>query len=152
MKRRILWALMLALLLALTACGAPAKEPADLNGVYAACQEYLPDMMVLDDTTMLNFLGIHAEDCTQVIAAVCAAGLQADEVWLIQAKDQDALNRLTALAQTRQTAKEDETESYLPDQYVIVKEGKILTQGLYLAYLVSPRVDDMQAAFENAVK
>lgn len=152
MKKGILWALMLALLLSLTACGAPAKEPADLNGVYAACQEYLPDMMVLDDTTMLNFLGIHAEDCTQVIAAICAAGLQADEVWLIQAKDQDALNRLTALAQTRQTAKEDETESYLPDQYAIVKEGKILTQGLYLAYLVSPRVDDMQAAFENAVK
>ena len=40
--------------LSLTACGAPAKEPVDLNGVYAACQEYLPDMMVLDVTTSIG--------------------------------------------------------------------------------------------------
>ncbi len=152
MRRVILCALALTLALSLAACGAPAKESADLSAVYTACQEYLPDMMVLDDTTMLNFLGINAADCSQVITAICAVGLQADEVWLIQAKDQDALNRLTALAQTRQTAKEDETESYLPDQYAIVKEGKILTEGLYLAYLVSPHVEQMQAAFEKAVK
>ncbi len=136
----------------MAACGTSVKKPADLKAVYTACQEYLPEMMVLDEDSMLNYLEIDAADCDQVIASACAAGLQADEVWLIQAKDQDALSRLKALAQTRQTAKEDETESYLPDQYKIVKEGKLLTEGLYLAYLVSPNAEQMQTAFENAVK
>ena len=140
------------MLASLTACGKEAAEDVDLQKIYDSYQEYLPDMMVLDDDTMFNSVGVNPEDCTQVIVAFCAAGLQADEVWLIQAKDQAALDRLLALAKTRQTAKEDEMEFYLPDQYVIVKESKTLTQGLYLAYLVSPHVQELQTAFENAVK
>lgn len=152
MKKILVCVLSLLMLVSLAACGKDAGKDAELQKLYDSYQEYLPDMMTLDSDTMLNLLGIKAEDCTQVIAAVCSAGLQADEVWLIQAKDQAALDRLTALARTRQTAKEDETESYLPDQYVIVKESKLLTEGLYLAYLVSPHVQEMQTAFENAVK
>lgn len=152
MKKILVYVLSLLMLISLAACGKDAAKDVDLQKIYDSYQEYLPNMMVLDDNTMFNLLGIKAEDCTQVIAAVCSAGLQADEVWLIQAKDQAALDRLLALAKTRQTAKEDETESYLPDQYVIVKESKTLTDGLYLAYLVSPHVQELQTAFENAVK
>lgn len=155
MKKLMTFALAFVLVLSMTACGgqeAPAETAVDLDALYTTYQQTLPEMMELDETTMLNFLGINAEDCTQVIAAVCANGLQADEVWLIQAKDSEALERLTALAQTRQAAKEDETVSYLPDQYTIVTESKLLTEGLYLAYLVSPDVETLSAAFESAVK
>ena len=152
MKKILVCVLSLLMLISLAACGKNAAKDVDLQKIYDSYQEYLPDMMVLDDNTMFNLLGIKTADCTQVIAAVCSAGLQADEVWLIQAKDQAALDRLLALTKTRQTAKEDETESYLPDQYVIVKESKTLTDGLYLAYLVSPHVQELQTAFENAVK
>lgn len=152
MKKILICVLSLLMLASLTACGKEAAEDVDLQKIYDSYQEYLPDMMVLDDDTMFNSVGVNPEDCTQVIVAFCAAGLQADEVWLIQAKDQAALDRLLALAKTRQTAKEDEMEFYLPDQYVIVKESKTLTQGLYLAYLVSPHVQELQTAFENAVK
>lgn len=155
MKRILIFALTAALLLSVTACGgaeAPQEAAVDLSSLYTSYQQTLPEMMVLDEGTMLSFLGIQAEDCVQVITAVCANGLQADEVWLIQAKDSQALERLTTLAQTRQAAKEDETVSYLPDQYTIVTESKLLTEGLYLAYLVSPDVDTLAAAFDAAVK
>lgn len=152
MKRIMICALALLLVLSLAACGEDKTKDVNLDELYASFGEYLPEMMTLEGDMLLNYLGIDAGDCTKVIAAVCANGLQADEVWLIQAKDQDALNRLLALAQSRQSAKEDETESYLPDQYAIVKEGKLLTEGLYLAYLVSPSAQQMQTAFENAVK
>lgn len=158
MKRMIAWILAALLMLSMTACGGnsepteAAKEPVDLAALYESFGEYLPAMMQMDETTMLNFLGINAEDCTQVIAAITADGLAADEVWLIEAMDEEALERLKTLAETRLSAKKDETIEYLPNEYVIVEKGVILTEGLYLAFLVSPDVDSMMAAFSEAVK
>ena len=153
MKKITAIVLCAALLLSLAACGGePAKAPVDLNALYESFSASLPEMWVLDDDTRLNFLGIKADDCAQVITAIPAGSLAADEIWLIEAKDADALARLKTLAETRMTAKADETLNYLPDQYVFVEKGVILTEGLYLALIVSPDVDNLKAAFEAAVK
>ena len=154
MKKAFALIMTLALLLSLAACGseaAPAAEPIDLNAVYESMQETLPDMFVIDETTMLNFLGIQADDCLQVIAAVSNDGLRADEVWLIEAADEAALERLQKLAETRLTAKEDETITYSPDQYAIVEKAVLMTEGNYLVFLVSPDVDTLKATFEAAL-
>lgn len=154
--KKLIRVLLSAVLLAgmLSGCGAEKKEEknVELTAVYAAMQQTLPEMMTLDAENMLNLLGIQAEDCTQAIAAVCAVGLQADEVWLLQAKDAQALERLKTLAESRMAAKLDETESYLPDQYVIVKKGVTLTDGNYLAFLISPDVETLQTVFQDAMK
>lgn len=154
MKKLICMILAAALMTGLlTGCGAQKKEKeVDLTGVYTKMQETLPEMMTLDAENMLNLLGIQADDCVQAIAAVCAVGLQADEVWLLQAKDAQALERLKTLASSRMAAKLDETESYLPDQYVIVKKGVTLTDGNYLAFLISPDVEALQTVFQDAMK
>lgn len=149
MRKIIALVLACALLLGMTACGSAAKN-VDLSALYSEYEGTLPAMLVLDDTTMLNFLGIHAEDCTQVVAAICADGLRSDEVWLIEAKDSAALERITQLANTRLQAKEDETKCYNPDQYSVVEQAVLLTDGLYLALLVSPDVDALKATFEAA--
>ena len=99
---------------------------------------------------MLNFVGVEAADCNQVIIAISGEGMRTDEVWLIEAKDEAALEKIKGLAGVRQVAKEEETVTYAPDQYAVVTESQLLTNGLYLAYLVSPDVDAMKAAFEGA--
>lgn len=151
MKRLFALALAALLILGLAACGQKAPQ-ADLNKVYEGYQSFLPEMMVLDDTYRMNLLGIDSADCTQAITAICGEGMRADEVWLIQAKDSAAMERIAKLANNRIQAKLDETESYVPDQFVIVQQGKIVQQGLYLALLVSPEVQSMVSAFEAAVK
>ena len=157
MKKIISIILAAALLLSLAACGssapaAPAKDPVDLNALYESFGSSLPEMWVLDEDMMLNMFGIQASDCNQVITAIVSTGLEVDEIWLIEAKDADAMSRLKAMAESRMTAKADETVDYLPDQYVFVEKGVILTEGLYLALIVSPDVDNLKAAFEAAVK
>ena len=112
----------------------------------------LPEMMQLDETTMLNFLGIAAEDCTQVIAAICTDGMKTDEVWLVEAKDAAALERVKALAETRLKAKTEETISYAPDQYAIVEKAELLTQGNYLALIVTAEAAALASVWEGAVK
>lgn len=153
MRKKIVWVLLAVLVLNLTACaGGEKAKPVDLNAVYEDFQDTLPEMLVLDETLMMNLFGIPAEDCAQVITAVCGNGLGADEVWLIEAKDDQALDRLKTLAQKRLEAKAAETENYLPDQYLIVEQGLVLTEGNYLALLVSPQVETLKTAFEDAVK
>lgn len=151
MKKILIMMLSILLVLGMTACGGnaePEKEPVNLQAVYDECTAIMPEMMVLDENTMLNFLGIQAEDCAQVIAAISAGGLNADEIWLIEAKDQEAYDRLINLVNVRLTAKEEETINYTPDQYVIVEKAQILTQDLYIAFLVSPDVDSLKAIVE----
>ena len=120
----------------------------DVNALYDSYSELLPEMFYPDDVTLLNFLGIDVEDCAQYKIAICAEGMRADEVWLIEAKDETALETLTQLAQIRIASKLDETVSYAPDQYLIVQKAQVLTNGLYLALLISPDVDTLKAGFE----
>lgn len=152
MKKRITLLLALAMVLTLAACGGQKEEAVsvDVNALYEGYSQYLPEMFYPDEDTMLNFLGISAEDCTQYKVAICAEGMRADEVWLIEAKDDAALENLRNLAQTRIEAKLDETISYVPDQYVIVEKAELLVNGRYLALLISPDVDAMKASFEAA--
>ena len=98
----------------------------------------------------MNFLGISVDDCVRYKVAICAEGLRADEVWLIEAKDDAALKKLEELAQVRIQSKLDETETYAPDQYLIVQKAEVLTNGRYLAFFISPDVESMKAGFEAA--
>ena len=114
--------------------------------------ESLPAMLPMEGDMRLNMLGIKEEDCKQVHTYICGEGLRADEVWLIEAVDEAALERIEALAESRKTAKMDETSFYSPDQYAICEDGVIATEGLYLAFIVSPEADALEAAFMEAVK
>ena len=152
MKRLFCIVMAACLLLTLAACGQKEEKTLDMDALYESYQQYLPEMFMPDEDTMLNFLGVHAEDCTRYKVAICAEGLRADEVWLMEAKDEAALQRLKDLAQARIQSKLDETVSYVPDQYPIVQQAQVLTDGLYLALFISPEVESMAAAFEAALQ
>lgn len=152
MKKVFSLILALALVLSLTACGGKTEEAVsvDVNALYESYSAYMPEMFFPDEDTMLNFLGVSVEDCVQYKVAICAEGMRSDEVWLMEAKDETALENLRQLAQTRIEAKLDETVSYAPDQYVVVEKAVVLTEGNYLALLISPEVDALQTGFEAA--
>ena len=153
MKKLIAFVLAAAMMLSLAACGGEADtKSVDLNALYESYSQYMPEMFQLDEDTMMNFLGIDVADCANYTVYICGDGLRADEVWLIEAKDEAALGRLEEMAEARIQAKVNETISYVPDQYVIVEKAEILTNGLYLALLIPPEVEAMKAGFEAAMQ
>lgn len=155
MKRIVCFALAFALLLCLGACGdsaQPAEKSLDLGAVYETYTATLPEMLLMEGDMRLNLMGVRAEDCVQVITAIASEGLRADEVWLIEAVDEAALERLEALAESRINAKKEEASFYSPDQYEICENAVIITDGLYMAVLVSPDVDSLESTFEEALK
>lgn len=149
MKKMV--SLILAFALVLAACGKSPEKEVDLQSVFNSLTEKMPEMLVLDETIQLNLLGIDSTDCQQVITAICADSVQADEIWLIQAKNTAALEKLTALAKTRVEAQAEVCESYSPDQYAIVKRAELVTSGLYLALLIGPDAASMKKTFTSAI-
>lgn len=150
MKRYIAF-LLAALMLCLAGCGNKAASvEMDVESVYEEMEGTLPEMVIMDEKTMLNFCGIEAEMCNQVVVAVCADGLRADEIWLIEAADEDALETLQDLADGRLLRKGEESVTYSPEQYAVVQEAEVITAGNYLAVIVSPDVDDLVEIFEDA--
>ena len=151
-----------AMLLSLCACGgqeapettaAPTAEsvPVDLQSLYDTVVQQMPEMIVLDETMMMNFLGIAVEDCTNAVVATCADGLRTDEIWLIEAADEDALERLKTLAETRLRLKGEESITYSPEQYAVVQKAELLVNGLYLALVVSPDVETLSGLCRDAI-
>ena len=110
----------------------------------------MPEMLVMDETMMLNFCGIEAEMCNQAVVAVCFDGLRADEIWLIEAKDADALEQRQTLANSRLERKGEESITYSPEQYEVVQKAEVITAGNYLAVIVSPDVQTLVEIFNEA--
>lgn len=153
MKCGISLLLALVLMLGLTACGGGNAKEVNMEELYHQVLETMPEMILIEDADMrLNLMGIQEDDCVQVVTAVCADGLRTDEVWLIEAKDAAALERIAAMAENRLFAKGEESITYSPEQYAIVQKAVTVTEGLYFALVVSPDVDALKATVEAAVK
>lgn len=165
--KRIQWtALIAALALLLAACGAaPAPETAapaaetqagespDLEAVYQDFEESfeLPEMAAVSEKRRDAILGIAPEDCLQAVTMLCGDSVRADEIWMIEAADDAAADRIAELAQARLDQRAQEMENYLPDQLQIVKQAKLVREGRFVGLFVSPDADAMEDAFRSAV-
>ncbi len=134
-----------------TSTAAIRETALDLQALLTQMSGKLPEMLVLDAEMMQSFCGIQETDCLQAVVAISSINLQADEVWLLEARDPEALARLQNLAKTRLSVKEAETENYLPDQYAIVKKAKLITDGNYLLMLVSAEADALEGIYREAI-
>ena len=152
---------VLLMMISMTACGgsgssAETTVPASVElNMQALCEEVIamenvPEMLPLDQDMQLNFCGIDAADCRQAVVMICADSLRTDEIWMIEAVDEDALARIRALAENRLTAKAEESITYSPEQYAVVQKAEIITVENYFMLLVSPDVDALAAFVRSA--
>lgn len=151
--KKVIALLLAVMMLVLAGCGgkdAASDVSMDVQSVYDSMVSQMPEMLVMDEMMMLNFCGIEAEMCNQAVVAVCFDGLRADEIWLIEAKDADALEQLQTLANSRLERKGEESITYSPEQYEVVQKAEVITAGNYLAVIVSPDVQTLVEIFNEA--
>ena len=77
--------------------------------------------------------------------------MRADEIWLIKAKDAEALKNIAKLADSRIKAKADESITYSPEQYAVVQKAEIIEKGEYFALIVSPDVSSLKDIVNNSL-
>ena len=136
---------LLLALLCLAGCGKPAAEAPDFQAVYDSMTALtdMPDMVVVPNDKGEFLFGIAPGDCKQEIVAICQDSLLADELWLIEATDQEAADRIEALAQNRVQQKAAELENYLLGQYQVVQQAQLSREGNCVVLLVSPLAKEL---------
>ena len=136
---------LLLALLCLAGCGQPAAEAPDFQAVYDSMTAVadMPDMVVVPNDKGEFLFGIAPGDCRQEIVAICQDSLLADELWLIEATDKEAADRIEALAQNRLQQKAAELENYLPEQYQVVQQGQLSREGNCVVLLMSPEAKEL---------
>lgn len=147
---------MLAALLLLSGCQKkPEAAPhADFAALYAALTALpdAPEMVPVSEKRMLNYYGIDPAVCPQAMISRCSDGLRVDEIWLVEAQSDEAARKIKELAEARVTLVGQETENYLPDQYAVVKQAKIIQNGSSVGLFISPQADKMAELFQAAFK
>ncbi len=142
-----------AALLMLTGCAAPSKAPETARplALYEMMEKagVLPEMTAVPEGMRLDFYGIDPAWYEEAVFMVSADSLLADEVVLIRARDEAAAQRILPLLEGRMQAKAEEAENYSPQQYAIIKEGQILSQGRDLALIVSPQVTQLVQLYQG---
>ena len=143
MMKRLIAVMLLVLVLA--GCGSAVKE-VNLEQLYTDLEAVgMPAMVKLQSSMMLDFYGIQEADVKQAVVTVCSDGLRADEVWLLEAVDAAAAERLKGLAENRLKQKDAESVTYSPEQNAIVKKALLMVEGNYVILITSPDVEAMTA-------
>lgn len=157
MKRFAAAALSLLLVPGLAACSGGGDEKADFEmDVQQVYEELtaLPDMpalIVLPEDKALDFLGLDYSKCVQAVAAISAMNIQADEIWLVEAKDGSSAAQIEELARARVEQRMEEFKNYAPDQYQVLENAAILREENYVVLLVSQDIETLKSAFDKAV-
>ncbi len=144
MKRTLILALILAALV-LSSCGSKAETVPDMQTLYDSMRsnDAMKEMLIVPGDKAEYVFGVLAADCRQEILSVSQDSVLADEVWLIEAADQSAADRIEKLAAARMEQKGNELKSYAPDQYQIVQKGVLLRRGNCVYLIISPAVDEL---------
>ena len=146
---------LLVLVLLLSGCGAAEEKketaPLDVAALYTQLEAVgVPQMLALDANMQLDLYGIRAEDVKQAKVAVASDGLLADEIWLLEAIDEETAQSIKELAEGRIRQKDRESVTYSPEQNAIVKKAVVAAEGCFVYLICSPNVDQMIVAVQSA--
>lgn len=103
-------------------------------------EEYYKDVYMVDPA---NY------DSVSVYGAMI--NVKANEIIVIKAKDAASVANAKADLTARLAALDEIWKRYLPDQYELVKAGKIVTKGLYVALVVADGAQNAVNAFNSAL-
>lgn len=150
MKKTVILILAAAMLLTLCACGGKSEAKIDIETVWTEIDKTVshPELYRVSAEKAENHYGVAEADCVSAIIAICSDNLLADEIWLVEAKDEAAAKRVYEAAEYRLKEKAEETESYLPEQYKVVKAAKLVRNGNYVALFISPDAESMVKLFK----
>ncbi|MDE6107385.1 MAG: DUF4358 domain-containing protein [Oscillospiraceae bacterium] len=159
MKFKRMFALILSsvmVLSLLTACGGKKEEKnVDLSELWTSMEEslqegdHLPALMELDDDTVQNLLGIDPADLDSYVARIPMMMVHATEFFIAKVKDGKMDTVKTAL-ESRQAALDEQWSMYLPEQYELVQNYKLVTNGNYVLFCVCEDTESVVKLFNDA--
>ena len=152
MKKLIAVLLALSCMFALCACGVEEEEEVteEILDLAALSTEIIEKIGVpmpqLNENMVLNMYGLSNEDCAEMYIYSDYDATKCNELWLIKANDEAALENVKTFAQNRVDSLLQQSNNYNADVYAASQKAAIEVRGLYLMLCVSTAGDSAAVA------
>lgn len=111
----------------------------------------LPTLMDVDAATLASLYGIDTSSLVSYVCKMPMMAVQATEFFIAEVKD-GQMDTVKAGILKRQADLEQQWSSYLPEQYELVKNYQLVTNGNYLLFAISDQNDAVVNAFNSYTK
>lgn len=111
----------------------------------------LPNLTALDDATLNAMYGINASDLVSYQCHIPLMGVHATEFFIAEVKD-GKMDTVKAGVEKRLADLDTQWSQYLPEQYELVQNYKLVTSGNYILFAVSEYADEAVSAFNTYTK
>ncbi|MCM1136495.1 MAG: DUF4358 domain-containing protein [Clostridium sp.] len=133
------------------AADAKAASPQDIYKLVEKSVE-LPSMVEGDDDFISNYYGIDPANLDSYVFACAEYSTLATSVIIMKAKDEAVVETLVSSLNTVIEQKAAEMEGYIPEQYDIVADSSVKTEGLYVYLVIAENAGDIEAIISAALK
>jgi hypothetical protein len=136
----------------MTPTAEPGTAGASVEEIWGAIEtelgDTLPNSMELDAETMLATTGVDPDRCLQYLYKFPTMNVNATEFFIGECKEGE-VEAVKEQLLARQKALVDVWERYLPEQYELVKNYKLVEHGNYLFFCVAEKSDEAVAIFDS---
>ena len=108
-------------------------------------------MSDVDAATLSALYGIDSNDLVSYVCKMPMMSVQATEFFVAEVKD-GKMDTVKAGVEKRQADLDTQWSQYLPEQYELVKNYKLVTSGNYILFAVSEYADEAVSAFNTYTK
>ena len=161
MKKTFIWFLIAVLLLCAAGCGqeevgtqpAASTDAVDLGAVMQEMLDTvsLPEMMTLTDSDLTDYFGLEAAWYADCAACINANGYEKDEIILVHAADADSVPQIKDCLQTVLENAAAEMQNYIPEQYAMIRNCAVESDGLYVWLFISDAADQLQTILDKSI-
>ena len=111
----------------------------------------LPNLTAMDDATLSAMYGINASDLEEYVCMMPLMGVHSTEFFIAKVKD-GKMDTVEAGIAKRQADLDAQWSQYLPEQYELVQNYKLVTNGNYVLFAISEYADDAVTIFNSYTK
>lgn len=112
----------------------------------------LSELKQRDLSTLKKWYKIEAENVEAFMLYSSASNVKADELAVIKLKQLDDLDAVKAKIEERLEAQKVKFKDYRPDEYFLVENYMLKTNGPFILLAVSEQAEQIAQAFEEAFK
>ena len=148
-------ALILSLILSISLCScsvpvAQEKQPLVkeiVSEIQKQCE--LPEMEEVSEYQLGHFYNINKTDVANFSAFVSADSMSKDEIVLIEALTESEANTIRDRLNEHYDNLLSETEKFLPEEYEIIKDCKVVKDGIYIRLFISKDANKMEEIYSS---
>ncbi len=152
MKKIIALVCVMALVVALCACGAKDVKPlSDIFGDIKAQVTFTDNIEFNDVDKLDRYYGITADEVSEFAGCVSNSGTDQEEIVLIKAVDDAAAEKIQGILEQKYQSKLNENKNYNPEQAAMIEKCSVERSGLYVSMIISPEAETITKIYKEAI-